>query len=107
MINKLFLSLSAIILSSGYCFAQPSLVQNDPQKQTVTFGNSKVKFVLNYDHQCRVSGMDVNGQEVMDGPTGMYSAIKTIDKTFSTLQLATSPRVQITGNTIDISGITY
>ncbi|MEO8416614.1 MAG: hypothetical protein ABI472_23315 [Ginsengibacter sp.] len=107
MIHKLFLSFSALVLSSACCCAQLVSVKADQQSRVVTFGNSKIKFILNYDHQCRVSAMEVNGQEVMDGSTGIYSEIKTIDQTFSTLRLTNSPRVTITGNTVDISGINY
>ncbi|MEO6289131.1 MAG: hypothetical protein ABIO76_04390 [Ginsengibacter sp.] len=106
MINKILLSLAAL-LSSGFSYAQYFSVKNNQQLQTVTFSNSKIKFVLNYDHQCRVSDMEVNGQKVIEGDAGIYSEIQTAGNTFSTLHLAASPTVRVSGNTVDIIGITY
>lgn len=107
MINNILLSFAAFVLSFNFCCAQSFPVINDQQLHTVTFSNHKIKFVLNYDHQCRVSNMEVNGQKVIDGSTGIYSEIKTADTTFSTLHLAASPDVTVTANTINVSAINY
>jgi hypothetical protein len=107
MINNILLSLASFVLSFNFCCAQSFSVKNDQQLHAVTFSNHTIKFVLNYDHECRVSNMEVNGQKVIDGSTGIYSEIKTADKTFSTLQLTTSPFVTVTGNTVNISNINY
>ena len=107
MINNILLSLASFVLSFNFCCAQSFSVKNDQQLHTVTFSNNTIKFVLNYDQECRVSNMEVNGQKVIDGSTGIYSEIKTADKTFSTLQLTTSPFVTVTGNTVNISNINY
>ena len=96
-----------LVLLSDSSYAQSISINNNKQQQSVSFGNSKLKFVLNYDHQCNVSYLEVNGQKVIDGTNGIYSEIQTGDKTFSTLQLAASPVVAVVGNIINISGIAY
>jgi Bacterial alpha-L-rhamnosidase 6 hairpin glycosidase domain len=107
MINKLFLSVAVLALLSDLSYAQSVSINNDKQQQAVSFGNSKLKFVLNYNHRCVVSYLEVNGQKVIDGTNGIYSEIQTSDKTFSTLQLAAPPAVAVVGNNITISGIAY
>lgn len=107
MINKILLSIVVLFLSLQPTHAQSFLASNDQQKHTVTLSNSKLKLLLNYDHQCKVAYMEVNGQKVIDGSLGIYSEIKAADKTFSTLQLINSPKVSVTGNTLNIQGITY
>ncbi|MDQ2863482.1 MAG: hypothetical protein M3R50_07535, partial [Bacteroidota bacterium] len=106
MIKKTFLSAAACVLSVHLCFAQVS-IKNDPQVHTVKFSNNKLQFILNYDHQCRVSEMEVNGQKVISESHGIYSEIATGGKTFSTLSLKASPQVKISGNTLQINAINY
>ena len=106
MIKKIFFALATFVLSIHFCFAQVS-IKNDPQAHTINFSNGKLQFLLNYDHQCRVSGMVVNGQKVISESQGMYSKITTAHKTFSTLNLKASPLVKVTGNTVLISSINY
>jgi hypothetical protein len=107
MKNHILFSLTTFLLCFNVCHGQLVSIQNDLHLHTVTFGNSKLKLVLNYDHQCRISDMEVNGQKVMDEPTGLYSEIKTTDETFSTLHLTTLPTVTVTRNMVDVSGISY
>lgn len=104
---KLLLSLSVFVLSYNYCRAQSLSIKNDGQLHAVTLSNSTIKFVVNYDHQCRVSLMEVNGQKIIDNSSGIYSEIKTAANSFSTLQLAASPQVKVNRNSVDITGITY
>jgi hypothetical protein len=105
--THIILLLTIFVLPTGICFAQSYSITNDQHLHTITISNLTLKFVLNYDHQCRVSAMDVNGENVIAGSTGMYSEIQTADETFSTLHLVTSPQVKIGGNTVDIDDITY
>lgn len=107
MINRICLPLVAFVSLCGNCFAQSVSVKNNLALHNVTISNATIKLVLDYDHQCRVSLMDVNDQNVIGGSTGMYSAIQTPGKTFSTLQLAYSPKVITTGNTVEISDIKF
>ncbi len=106
MMYKTFL-LVAFALTPGLCSAQSLSVKNNQQLREVTFSNSKLKFILNYDHQCRVSEMEVNGQKVVDGSAGIYSGMQAAGSSFSTLRLAVSPTVRVSGNVVDVVGITY
>ncbi len=107
MVNKIFFLIVAFVMTGNICKAQSISVKNDQLLRTVSFSNNRLKFVLNYDHQCKVSHLEVNGQKVIYGSTGIYSEIKTADKTFSTLQLINSPKVSVAGNRVDINNITY
>ncbi|HSN08785.1 MAG TPA: hypothetical protein VLS85_07090, partial [Hanamia sp.] len=107
MKNHLFFSLAMFLLYFNICHGQSISIQNDPHLHSVTFSNSKLKLVLNYNHQCRISNMEVNGQKVMNESTGLYSEIKTADETFSTLHLTTSPTVTVTRNLVEVNGISY
>ncbi|MEO6839055.1 MAG: hypothetical protein ABI261_04985 [Ginsengibacter sp.] len=66
-----------------------------------------MKFVLDYDHQCRISSMDVNGQNVIEGNSGIYSEVLTKDNTFSTLHLGNSPKVKTSKNLVEVNNIIY
>ena len=82
-------------------------IKNDPQSHTIKFSNEKLQFILNYDHQCRISEMQVNAQKVIGESQGIYSEIATADKTFSTLHLTASPVVSVSRNTVQVTGINY
>jgi hypothetical protein len=107
MNKKIIFSLAAFLFAFQFCKAQTFSINNDRQSHVITFGNSKLKFVLRYDHECRISKMLVNGQTEIDTASGIYSEIKTLNKTITTLQLASSPEVTVSGNVINISGIKY
>ncbi|MGN6299440.1 MAG: alpha-L-rhamnosidase-related protein [Ginsengibacter sp.] len=103
-----FLSFIVVLLSSPViCHAQSFSITNNPGNQTVTIGNSNLKIVVDYNHGCRVSAMEVNGINVIAGNTGIYSAIQTKDKTFSTLQLKNSPKMRSSKNSVEINDIVY
>jgi hypothetical protein len=51
--------------------------------------------------------MDVNGINVLAGNNGMYSAIQTKGKSFSTLQLKNLPTVKSLKNSVEINDIVY
>ena len=99
MRNFLFVLIVVFALSSEAGNAQSISVKNNLQSQAVTFGNSSLTLVLNYDHQCTISKMDVNGENVIASDSGIYSEIQTKEKTFSTLQLHNSPKVKVLKNT--------
>ena len=107
MVNRIFFLFVDLLLTYSFCMAQSISVKNDQLLHTASFGNSRLKFVLNYDHKCAVSSLEVNDQKVIDGTNGIYSEIQTNDKTFSTLQLAASPAVAVVGTSINITGIAY
>ena len=93
------------ITFSGVCAAQ--YIKNDPAKKTIVFGNKTLQLTLDYNARANISALKVNGQLVIDGPAGIYSAIKTKKTTYTTLQLAADPVVTTTDNTITIAGIVY
>ena len=107
MIKKTLFSFVAFFYLFNLCTAQTFSIKNDKQSHVITFGNSKLKFVLTYDHQCRISKMFVNGQVVIDTSAGIYSEIKTLNKNFTTLKLAASPVISVSGNVINIGDIKY
>lgn len=105
--NYVLISIVAFVLFPGICAAQSFSIKNSPQLHTIHIGNSTIKLVLNYDHQCRVSSMEVNGQNVIEGNAGIYSEVQTKDTAFSTMQLHNSPKVKTTETTAEISDIVY
>ena len=107
MLRTIFILFSALVGTCTSSSAQTFSIKNNPQVQTVSFGNDKLKMILNYNHQCRVSYMEVNGQKVIDGSSGIYSEIESANQTFSTLHLAVSPKVTVTRNTVEVSNIRY
>lgn len=92
---------------SVICNAQSFSITNNPGNQTVTIGNSSLKMVLNYNHQCSLSSLDVNKVNVIGGTNGLYSEIKTKDNTLSTRQLQHSPKVTSSKNKVEVSDIIY
>lgn len=103
----LFVLIVVFALASVAANAQSVSVKNNPGSEAVTFGNSSLTLVLNYNHQCRISKMDVNGENVIASDGGIYSKIQTKEKAFSTLQLQHSPRVKVSANRLEISEIIY
>jgi hypothetical protein len=112
MINKktfaftIFFSLLLIVFSNT-CIAQNVIGKNDVQSKTITFGNKKIRLTLDYNGKANVSSMEVNGQKVIDGTAGIYSALRTPAATYSSLHTTGSPTVSTTANTIKVSGISY
>jgi len=102
----LLVSIVVFALASAAANAQSISVKNNPRSKAVAFGNSSLTLVLNYNHECRISKMDVNGENVI-ASDGIYSEIQTKEKTFSTLQLQHSPKVKVSTNTVEVSDIIY
>ncbi|MGN6265777.1 MAG: alpha-L-rhamnosidase-related protein [Ginsengibacter sp.] len=107
MRNYLLFLIIAVLSNHNVGNAQSIFIRPDPKTETVTIRNSNLKIVVNYNHDCRVSAMEVNGINVMAGNKGIYSAIQTKGKTFSTLQLKNSPKVKILKNSVEINDIIY
>ena len=89
------------------CNAQSIIVKNNPQLHTVTLSNSSLTFVLDYDHECRISKMNVNGENVIENHSGIYSEVQAKEKTFSTLTLLNSPKVKTAANAVEVSDIIF
>src|SRR6185312_8097667 len=107
MRNNILISIVAFALFPCICAAQSFSIKNNPQLHTINIGNSTIQLVLDYDHQCRISTMDVNGQNVIEGNTGIYSEVQTKGNTFSTLQLHHSPKIKSSKNLVEVSDIIY
>src|SRR5574340_1683308 len=103
----LLISMVTFVVGSQICSAQSFSIKNNLQTHKITIGNSTINLVLDYNHQCRISGMDVNEENVIAGNTGIYSEVQTRDKTFSTLQLHNSPKVKSSKNSVEINDIVY
>ena len=87
--------------------AHQLVTNNDTKNKLIVFGNSKIKITIDYNQKCNISCLEVNGQKVIEGPSGIFTQIKTLNKTYSTLHLDASPKVEVTNQTVKVSGINY
>jgi len=87
--------------------AQQIVTKNDTKNKVITFGNSKIRITLDYDQKCNISCLEVNGQKVIEGPSGIFTQIKALNKTYSTLHLDASPKVEVAGHTVKVNSINY
>ena len=88
-------------------FAQSPKIINDIQKKTISFGNNKIAIILDYDHKANLSSMLLNGQQIIEGAAGVYSAIQTQDASYSSLALLSQPLVKVSNNVVVVSAIKY
>jgi hypothetical protein len=103
----IFLSYTFIFLFSGIGNAQQLVTKNDTKNEQVVFGNSKIEISLDYHQKCNISCLEVNGEKVIEGASGVFTQIKTLQKNYSTLHLNISPKVEIANNIVKVSGIIY
>lgn len=97
-----------IFLFTGiFCNAGDIVIKNSPMDKVIIFGNSKIMITLDYNGKCNISSLNVNGQSVISGPTGIFSAIKTSTNSYSTLKLTTVPTIKTGKNTVTVSNIKY
>src|ERR1035437_2784457 len=87
--------------------AQQTLTKNDTKNKLITFGNGKINITIDYNQKCNVSCLEVNGQKVIEGQSGIFSQIKAFNKTYSSLHLNASPKVEVTGHTVKVNNINY
>ena len=57
--------------------AQMAKISNDVKERKIVFGNEKIMVTLDYNKKVNLSSMLLNGQQVINGNEGIYSAIKT------------------------------
>src|ERR1035438_8738977 len=107
MVQKLLICAVVLLTAPHFLQCQTLVVQQNSQSHNVTFQVGELKFVLDYNHQCRISSLEVNGQQVLENSKGIYSEVSTAAKSFSTLHLLQSPQVSITKNMVTVSGIDY
>src|SRR5665647_1367874 len=82
-------------------------ISNRSADNLIVFGNGKLKVTLDYASKCVVTGMEVNGEAVLSGKSGIYSEIRTSTTTYSTRKLAASPKIKTQKNSVTLSGIRY
>ncbi len=83
------------------------VITNRPAEKIIVFGNNKLSLTIDYSGKCCISKLDVNNQNVINGIAGIFSEVRTLNNTFSTLRLLSSPKVNTTKTTVLVSGITY
>ena len=108
--KRLLLYLSCAIYFFGSwseCVAQSIKFRNDSNKKIIEFGNEKMTLTVDYNKKANISLLMINGQQVVQGNTGIYSMIRTKDATYSTLHLSSDPKLKLFNNTINIIGIKY
>jgi len=104
------LRFSLILLSlfiSTFGFSGNMVIKNNVAEKVITFGNEKLMLSLDYNGRCAVTALSVNGQDVISGPAGIFSEIKTVSNTFSSLRLTSDPIVKTGKNTVTVSNITF
>ncbi len=79
----------------------------DANNKQAVISNQKIKITLDYKDKARVSLLAVNGEQVLDDDSGIYSMIKTKDAAYTSLHLSTAPVLKVSGNKATLSGITY
>jgi hypothetical protein len=102
-----FYTLGILLTASITGFAQSEKIVHDVKAKQVVFGNDKIKLTLDYNKTANISQLTANGQLVLQGMTGIYSAIRTKDKMYSTSRLEADPAIRISGNKVIADNIVY
>jgi len=89
------------------CSAGDIVIKNNLPDEVVTFGNSKIMITLDYNAKCAVTGLSVNGREVISGTAGIFSSIRTSANTYSTVKLISVPTAKTGEKSVTISNIKY
>jgi hypothetical protein len=95
------------LISCLFCNAGDIIINNNASGKVITFGNSKITLTLDYNGKCNVSELNLNGQSVISGASGIFSAITTSTGSYSTLKLAIDPIIKVSENSVTVSNITY
>lgn len=109
MVNTQRLSFLLVSVLTIVCVgnAQRQNIQNDANSKQAIISNQKIKITLDYKNKARVALLAVNGEQVLDEDSGIYSKINTKDAAYSSLHLSTAPVLKVSGNTATLTGITY
>jgi hypothetical protein len=106
--SHIFLLFTFYFLSLNFIsVAQTTKISNDMERKKIVFGNDKISMELDYNQKADISAVALNGQKIIEDGAGIYSAIRTKEATYSTLQLLAEPSVKVSNNTISVSGISY
>ncbi|MEP6747297.1 MAG: hypothetical protein ABJB86_06210 [Bacteroidota bacterium] len=95
------------IMLTDRVFPQGIIVDNDATAKLITFSNKKMRITLDYNKKANIAAFVINDQEVIRQDEGVYSSIRTKDANYSTLHLASSPVLTVSGNNIRLAGIVY
>jgi hypothetical protein len=106
------------ILVRAAAMGQGMFAKIDAVNKKVSFGNAKMRLVLDYDGRANIAVMTINGQNVIDGDQGVYSALRaraatmagasgTQVATYSSLHLLAKPVLTVTANAVLLTGIVY
>jgi hypothetical protein len=95
-----------MLFANFYATGQIS-ISNQSSDKVIVFGNSKLQITLDYNLKCVATSMEVNGEPVLSGKSGIYSEIRTSTGTYSTRKLAASPKIETTKDRVKLSGISY
>jgi hypothetical protein len=101
-----FTALAITIFMGANAFSQNGIYVNRGTGN-VEFGNGKIQLTIDYDLKCVVTDMKVNSESVLHAESGIFSSLATAGANYSTRQLATSPKIKTTKNTVIISDIRY
>ncbi len=99
--SKWFLSIPLFL-----CLSLTVSGQTSTAEKRLVFGNAKMRLTLNYNGRACISSLLLNGAEVMDS-TGVFSKIRTINDSFSTVKLNSDPELKQAGNKVTLSHILY
>ncbi len=92
---------------SFVCHAQNVHISHNIQEKKIQFGNEEIQMTLDYNQKANISSVVLNGQPIIEGDSGIYSAIRIQENTYSTLQLLSVPVAKVTDSTIILTAITY
>ena len=94
-------------LLNGYNAIGQIVIKHQSAEKVITFGNSQLRFNLDYNQKCVVSKLEVNGEPVVSTSEGIYSEVRTALGTYSTRKLLDVPTLATTKNQVAISNILY
>jgi hypothetical protein len=103
----IFELITIFLFTTFICYAGGITITNNSADKVVTFGNNKIIITLDYNNECNISELKVNGQTVISGPIGIFSQIKTANDTISTLKLNSHPFIKAGENTVAVNNIKY
>ncbi|MEZ4897151.1 MAG: hypothetical protein R2806_09960 [Saprospiraceae bacterium] len=106
-LSKRFTPVFLICLFVLQAKAQTIYIENDAISKEITFGNSKMKLTLNYDHQCVLTHCSVNGQEVISRAGGIFTELRSSETSFSSRSLERDPVIRIKEGRFEIDKINY
>lgn len=106
LLSRIYMALCLTGLSL-FSFAQNIVITNDVKAKKLSFGNVKIKAILDYNKQANISFLSVDGAPVIHADGGIYAIIKTGKTIYSTLHCSKDPVINFTADKITINSISY